>query len=227
MPGDSLDGCPRHATEPALSLAVIRIATPPTRRTPWNPRPPIVIGMPTFIALLRGINVGGHNQIPMGELRSLCEGLGWADVQTYIQSGNVVFRADAAAPALEDALGRAIERGFGLSIPVLVRSAAEWAEYLRGNPFPDASDAEPNLVMLALSKNPPAHTAADELGRRGDRGERVALVGDALWIHFAGGAGRSKLSPAALDRLAGSPVTTRNWRTVLKLAELAGAVDLA
>ncbi|MDP9347718.1 MAG: DUF1697 domain-containing protein [Gemmatimonadota bacterium] len=175
----------------------------------------------TFIALLRGINVSGRNQLPMAELRSLCAGLGWGDVRSYIQSGNLVFGADADPASLEAGLEQAISRRFGLSIPVLVRAAADWPGYVAANPFPDASRTEPNLVMLALSKAAPRPGAVEGLRERAAGGEQVAQVGDALWIHYAGGAGRSKLTPALLDRLAGSPVTTRNWRTVLKLAEIA------
>ena len=76
--------------------------------------------------------------------------------------------------------------------------------------------------MLALCGAPPNEDAVDLLLHRAADGERITRVGDALWIHYAGGAGRSKLSPAILDRAAGSPVTTRNWRTVLKLAEMVG-----
>jgi uncharacterized protein (DUF1697 family) len=177
--------------------------------------------MPTFIALLRGINVSGRNRIPMQELRSLCGSLGWTDVRTYIQSGNVIFRAGAVASVLEDELERTIERELGLSIPVLVRAAADWPVYVQGNPFPDVSDKEPNRVMLTLSKYPPRQTAVDELRERAEDGEQIARVGDALWFYYAGGAGRSKLSPALVDRLGGSSVTARNWRTVLELEELA------
>lgn len=174
----------------------------------------------TSIALLRGINVSGRNKIPMAELRSLCGELGWAAVKSYIQSGNLVFRADDSSEALEATLEGAIERRFGLTIPVIVRPAAEWSAYLSANPFPEASQQEPNLVMLALSKASPRSDAAARLQERATGGERVVLVGDALWIHFADGAARSKLSPTLLDRLVGSPVTTRNWRTVVKLNEL-------
>lgn len=174
----------------------------------------------TRIALLRGINVGGHNKIPMTELRALCAELGWDDVQSYIQSGNLIFRADATPAHLEALLEEAIERRFGLTVPVIIRSAAEWPGYLRGNPFPEISEREPNLVMLALSKSAPPADVAERLQERAADGERVLRVGDAIWIHFAGGAARSKLSPTLVARLAGSPVTMRNWRTVLKLNEL-------
>jgi uncharacterized protein (DUF1697 family) len=174
-----------------------------------------------FIALLRGINVGGHNKIPMRELCMLCADLGWVDVQSYIQSGNLVFRAAAKAAQLETELEQAIERRFGLPIPILVRAAAVWPDYVRDNPFPDASQNEPNLVMLALSKAAPKKDAAEKLQERAVSGERIVQVGDAIWVHYAGGVAKSKLSPALFDRLVGSPVTARNWRTVLKLDEMA------
>jgi uncharacterized protein (DUF1697 family) len=174
----------------------------------------------TFLALLRGINVGGRNRLPMAELRSLCEGLGWEDVRTYIQSGNLVFRAAAPAGRLEADLESGIEHRFGLAIPTMVRAAADWPAYVSGNPFPEASEREPNLVMLALSKAPPGPDAVEKLRGRASGGEHIVRVGDALWIHYAGGAARSRLSPALLDRLVGSPVTTRNWRTVLELDRL-------
>lgn len=176
-----------------------------------------------FIALLRGINVSGRNKIPMRELCSLCIDLGGEDVQTYIQSGNLVFKADTKPAKLETALERAIERQFGLSIPVIVRSAAVWPDYVKDNPFPDASQNEPNLVMLALSKAPPKPDAVEKLQERAVTGERIVQVGDALWIHYAGGVAKSKLSPALFDRLVGSSVTARNWRTVLKLHEMTRA----
>jgi uncharacterized protein (DUF1697 family) len=176
--------------------------------------------MPTFIALLRGINVGGHNKIPMPELRSLCNHFGWDDVQSYIQSGNLVINSESAATDLEAELENAIERRFNLAILVIVRAAADWQDYIASNPFPDASQREPNLVMLALSKSIPKHDALPGLLERAVNGERIAQKGDALWVHFAAGVGKSKLTPVLFDRLVGSPVTMRNWHTVLKLNEL-------
>lgn len=179
--------------------------------------------MPRCVALLRGINVGGKHRVPMPELRAVGEALGLAEVQTYIQSGNLVFMADGRPSALERTLEAAIAERFGLQIPVMVRTAREWRTYLDENPFPKASASAPNLVMLALPKAPLPGGVATALQARAVDGERVQEAGGALWIHFAGGSGRSKLSPAVLDRLAGSPVTTRNWRTVVKLGELLGA----
>lgn len=178
----------------------------------------------TFIALLRGINIGSHNRIAMPDLRTLCEALGWADVRTYIQSGNVVFRAAAAAAELETLLEQAIARRLRLHVPVIVRSASEWSAYAAANPFPDAAQAEPKALMLGFSKATPRADAASTLAARATNGERVALTGDALWIHFANGVARSKLTPALLERLVGSPVTLRNWRTAVELERMAGEV---
>lgn len=175
------------------------------------------------ICLIRGINVGGRNMVPMAELRQVCADLGWADVHTYIQSGNLIFRSASAPRSLEDELERAVERRFGVAASVLVRTAAEWQLYMKNNPYADACRREPNLVMLALSKALPRSEAVSALRSRASSGERVERVGDALWIHYPAGAGRSKLSPGLLDRFVGSPVTTRNWRTVVKLGELAAA----
>lgn len=175
-----------------------------------------------FIALLRGINVGGHNKIPMAELRALSGEMGWQGVQSYIQSGNLVFEAAAKAADLEAELEGAIERRFGLSIGVIVRPASGWPAYVSGNPFLEACETEANLVMLQLSKAPPRKEAVAELQKKAANGERIVQVGDAIWLHYAKGVGSSKLSPTLMDRLVGSTITARNWRTVLKLGEMAG-----
>lgn len=159
----------------------------------------------------------------MAELRSVCGDLGWEDVQTYIQSGNIIARAAGRPAELEAELERAIRSRFGIPAAVVARSTQRWLEYIDENPYPEASRSHPNLVMLALSKAAPVKGAGTALLERATAGEQVAQVDDALWIHYAGGAGRSKLAGGVIDRLVGSPVTTRNWRTVLKLGELAGA----
>ncbi len=156
----------------------------------------------------------------MSDLCQLCAEIGCSDIQSYIQSGNLVFSTLAKPKMVEIELEQAIERRFQLDIPVIVRGSADWPAYVKGNPFPEASSAEPNLVMLALAKTNPKPEAVSELCSRCTGGERIVQVGDALWIHFAGGVARSKISPALLDRLVGSKVTMRNWRTVLKLGEM-------
>jgi uncharacterized protein (DUF1697 family) len=176
--------------------------------------------MDKFVALLRGINVGARTKVVMTELRCLAEELGLAEVQTYIQSGNLIFSAADRAALLEEKLEAAIGARFSLAIPVMVRSASQWPAYVAGNPFPEAAQAEPNRLMLMLPKSQPACGAEAAIQERARDGELVKLVGDALWVHFPGGSGTSKLSPSLIERLAGCPVTSRNWRTVLKLHEM-------
>jgi uncharacterized protein (DUF1697 family) len=172
-----------------------------------------------MVALLRAVNVGGR-KLPMAELRTLCGGLGWSDVATYIQSGNLVFAAPGTPAAIEDALEKAIEREFGLVVPVIVRSRAEWASYPGLNPFPQAAKDEPAKLHLLLSKRPPASDAAKTIQARAGAGERVRQAGDALWFHYPEGAGTSKLTPSLIDRALGSPGTARNFNTVLKLKDM-------
>lgn len=173
-----------------------------------------------YVALLRGINVGGNNMIPMPELRSLCSEIGWTDVATYINSGNVIFSSTAKSANLENAIERSITDRFGHTISVIVRSAAQWPAYIEGNPFAKATAAEPKAVMLALSKSPPKADALTFLRERAVNGEKLERVGDAIWIHYARGVAKSKLAPALFDRFVGSPVTTRNWRSVVTLGEM-------
>lgn len=176
--------------------------------------------MPVHVALLRGINVGGGNKIPMAELRALAEELGWEKPETYIQSGNLVFEAPGSRATLEAALEDGIKQRFALDIPVVVRSAADWPNYVKANPFTEVAEAEPNRLMLLLSKQSPKPDSAKALQERAKDGEQVKKAADALWIYYPNGAGNSKLTPALIDRLAGSPTTARNWRTVLKLGEM-------
>jgi uncharacterized protein (DUF1697 family) len=176
-----------------------------------------------FVALLRGINVGGKNRLPMAQLRAICTEAGCNGVRTHIQSGNIVLASSAAATALEKRLEQAIAQEFHFRIPVLVRSASGWRRYVKNNPFPREAATQGNHVLLCVSKLPPKKTAVAELQQRATQGERVVRKGDALWIHYANGIGRSKLTPALLDRHVGSSVTARNWRTVLKLEEMVRA----
>jgi uncharacterized protein (DUF1697 family) len=177
------------------------------------------------VVLLRGVNVGGRRPVPMAELRQLALDSGFADVATYIQSGNLVLTTAASPAVVEATLERALEARFGFAVDVVARTAAAWARDLEDAPFPDAARARPSHLLLGLAKGPPAPGAAAALAARATLGERVAVRGDAVWVDYAGGVGRSKLDPAALARAVGGPVTARSWTTVLKLAELAGPVS--
>ncbi|MEA3034564.1 MAG: hypothetical protein QOH04_323 [Sphingomonadales bacterium] len=175
--------------------------------------------MTRFVALLRAVNVGGR-ALPMAALRELCTTLGWEDVVTYIQSGNVVFAAAGKAEALETALERAIAERFGLEAPAMVRTAAQWRTLLGANPFAKEAEAEPNRVFVGVPKRPPAAGAADRIAAKATAGERVKEAAGALWFHYPEGVGASRLTPALIDRAAGCAVTARNWRTAVKLGEM-------
>lgn len=176
--------------------------------------------MTRYVALLRGINVGSTRKLPMAELRELCAAEGFADVSTYIQSGNILLSSDRPAPDIEAHLKTRIEQHFGLDVPVIVRTADDWARYAAGSAFPDAEAERPKLLHLCLSVAPPAHDIIEVLTARASGKERIAIKGDALWVDFGESVGHSKLTPALFDRAAGSPVTARNWNTVLALAAM-------
>jgi uncharacterized protein (DUF1697 family) len=167
------------------------------------------------------VNVGGRNAVPMDGLRALCVRLGYGDVRTYVQSGNVVLTGAGKPAAVEARLEAALAKAFGVETAVMVRTATRWAGYL-DCPFAEAAAGEPSRVLLGLSKAPLAKGSVEALRARAGPGEHVDGGGDALWFHYEHGVGRAKLSPALIDRLAGSPVTARNVNTVRKLAELAG-----
>lgn len=176
--------------------------------------------MEKIVLLLRGINVGGHRRLPMAELRAAAVAAGFADIETYIQSGNLVFSAESPAVA-EAVIEALVEQRFGFRVEAIARSARQWAAYAAASPFADADDRA-NIIHLGLSKKAPAATSAEALQARAAHGETVVVAGDAIWIDFHAGVANSKLTPASIDKGVGSTVTLRNWRTVRKLAEMAG-----
>jgi len=178
--------------------------------------------MTRFVALLRGINVGGNKKVPMAELRTLAEGLGFTEVATYLQSGNLVFSSAGKAAKHEAALERALAQHFGFPVETLVRDAKAWSALVAANPLPKLAEKDPAHLLVGLSKKPLRKEVLVELRERAQGAERVELAGGALWLHYAAGVARSKLTPAVLDRAAGSTVTARNWRTVQELARMLG-----
>jgi uncharacterized protein (DUF1697 family) len=172
--------------------------------------------MDRFVALLRGINVGGNRKLPMAELRALAAGLGLEAPRTYVASGNLVFRSSLAGGALEKKLESAIADRFGFAVDVIVRSAAQWRGYCEANPFPKESESTPNFVMLCLGKEKASDAQVEALRARAAEDEKVERTGDAIWIWFGSGAGRSKIGSGPAKAV----VTTRNWRTVLAIDEM-------
>lgn len=172
--------------------------------------------MPTVVALLRGVNVGGR-KLPMAELRELVESLGYDDVRTYIQSGNLLFRA--AKRPRPAALEAAIEERFGLRVDVILRSAANLATVVKRNPFPRAEGSKLHVGFMA--SKPPASVLVAIDGEP-FLPDEFAVVGTELYLHLPDGMGRTKL-PDYLVRRLKVPTTVRNWNTVTKLVELSRA----
>lgn len=180
--------------------------------------------MQTFVALMRGINVGSTRKLPMADLRALCLTAGLKRPETYIQSGNLIVDAEDDADALRRLLEKAVTARFGLTIDVVVRPAAAWRRYVAGNPFAADAGALAKMVHLYLSRDPVKAGAAGELEQRAQSGERIVLAGGALWIDYGvKGVAGTRLSPALIDRACGSPATGRNWNSVLKIHEMIAA----
>ncbi len=185
--------------------------------------------MPTHVALLRGINVGGRNRVAMAALREVVEGLGHTEVATYIQSGNVVFTSEEADSAtLAGALERAIGDRLGVRPRVVVLSREELARVAADNPFPD--EPNPRLVHAVFRNGPlspeelAAVDAAQERARELGSRDEARVVGTTLYLHTPDGFGRSELA-VQLNKAgsAGTAATARNWATVRKLLDMCGS----
>lgn len=177
--------------------------------------------MKTYIALFRGINVGGKNILPMKELVAVLENLGLQDIRAYIQSGNVIFRSKAADTAqLAGKISIAIKKSHGFEPQVLLLDSAALDKAIRGNPYPEAETVPNNLHLNFLSAIPPKPDL-NALEKIRAKTERFHLAGNVLYLHAPDGIGRSKLA-AGMERLLGVPMTGRNWNTVRKLKEMIG-----
>jgi uncharacterized protein (DUF1697 family) len=172
-----------------------------------------------YVALLRGINVGGKTKVPMATLRDVCASAGCEDVVTYIQSGNVVLGSALKAEELRSTLEEAIAAEFGFSPAVMIRTAKEMAAVVDRKPFPDAD--EKTLHVGFLHAAPAA--AKKCLAAIDCHPEQLAVVWREIYLHLPDGMGRANL-PVQMERcLRPTPITVRNWRTVTKLVELSSA----
>ncbi|MES2015401.1 MAG: DUF1697 domain-containing protein [Pseudomonadota bacterium] len=169
--------------------------------------------MPTFVALLRAVNVGGTGKLPMTELKNMCEAAGFTSVRTYIASGNVVFDSRLSETKVKAALEAALLQYAGKPVKVMVRSGAELAQVLAANPF--AHEAPNRTVAIFLDGAPPADTLQTLSGKKD---EEIALGTREIYVHYGEGMGQSKLNIRAA-----AEGTARNINTIAKLAEMASA----
>ena len=183
--------------------------------------------MTVVIALLRGVNVGGHNKISMETLREICASLKLRAPQTYIQSGNVVFGAPGVdLGKLAQRIESAIEKRCGFRPSVILRTAADLRTVIDGNPFVRPSGFDPaKLAVFFLAAAPPPETIS-KVHAINVGSEELRLFGRELYVYFPDGQGRSKLPPV-LDRTLKMPATARNWNTVTRLLAMADELDSA
>ncbi len=179
-------------------------------------------GSERMVALLRAVNVGGRNMVPMKELVGVFSEAGCTEVETYIQSGNVIFRARPPLVArLPGLLAEAIEERFGARTPVVMRTAGELGEVARNNPFLRAG-AEVATLHVAFLADLPSKAAVAALDPARSPPDELTVRGREIYLRFPNGVGRTKLTNQYFDAKLATVSTLRNWRTVLKLVELAG-----
>ncbi len=170
--------------------------------------------MTAFIALLRAVNVGGTGKLPMSELQAMCVDAGFAQVKTYIASGNVVFTSASNEAAIRQALEARLQAYAGKPVGVLVRTAQQMAAVAAANPF---AGGAPNRVVAIFLDSPPAASALTDITHRRD--EELALGTREIYVHYGDGMADSKLQIRAAKT-----GTARNMNTVAKLAAMAAAL---
>jgi uncharacterized protein (DUF1697 family) len=176
--------------------------------------------VPSYVCLLRGVNVSGRRRVDMKSLRELFVGLGHRDVTTYVQSGNVVFTGRKASPAtLARTIEKQIANDLDVDVTALVRTADELADVAGANPFLDAG-ADPASLHVTFLADKPDGARLDSVDPSGFSPDEFHVRGREIYLRCPNGYGRTKLNNAFWERRAGVAATTRNWKTVTKLREL-------
>jgi uncharacterized protein (DUF1697 family) len=175
-----------------------------------------------FIALLRGINVGGHKPVAMSALKDLLAKLGFDDARSILQSGNLIFRCDPRdSTELENMLEAEAAKRLGLQADFLIRNAKQWKEIVARNPFRKEAEADPGHLLVMFLKSAPVPTAVKAAHDAIVGRETIRADGRQIYIVYPDGIGRSRLTNVLLEKKLGTRGTARNWNTVLKLAALA------
>jgi uncharacterized protein (DUF1697 family) len=176
--------------------------------------------MPTYVILLRAVNVGGYGKLSMSDFRKTLSSLGFKNVETYIQSGNAVVDANAPAVEVGRSIAKALQKLTGTPVDVIIRTHDELDKLIQTNPFA-AEAADGTRVHVSFLSGPAASTARAALDgiveRCPNRRDRYHLAGDHIYFHFPDGAADTKFTGKALEKAIGATGTGRNWNTVLKL----------
>ncbi len=178
--------------------------------------------MSRYIVLLRGINVGTGRKVPMADLKKLCESLGLLQVQSYIQSGNLVFELPnpEPIPELEIRLQKAFSETFDFEIPVLIRTSEEWAASIAQNPFLKEENVDIERLHLTCLKELPSPELLERIKSFQYLPDRYEIMGRDVFIFCAAGYGTSKLVNSFFESKLKTSATTRNWKTVMQLNEM-------
>jgi uncharacterized protein (DUF1697 family) len=178
--------------------------------------------MPNYVALLRSVNVAGHGRLSMAELTESFATLGYEDVSTYIQTGNVLFRSPARSmPTLAKAIGHQLELDFGSAPAVILRRTADLARVVGASPFP-AQGADPGRHHVTFLAEKPSRERLAAFSAPDSGRDELVIIGQEIYVHTPDGYATTKLTGSLLERRLGVLSTTRNWNTVTKLNALAG-----
>ncbi len=173
--------------------------------------------MTVFAALLRGVNVSGKNKIKMAELREALNNAGLKNVETYIQSGNVIFESAKTSRSLEKIVANAIKQEFGYDVPVMVRDKSFLHGIVKKNPF---KNLEVAFLSATILDSPPAKKEVDAIKDLDFGDERFAVKRDVVYLYLPNGSARTKLTNNFLEKKLSTKATSRNWRTIGKLIEM-------
>lgn len=184
--------------------------------------------MPVVISMLRGVNIGPYNRCRMDALRALYESLGFEDVQTLLQSGNVFFRTEKKnLPALARQIEEAVEKKLGFKTEALLRTTAELKDVLARNPFAERKNLDPaKFLVLFVESEPTAKARAKVLAIKAEP-EELKISGREVYIYYANGLARPKIPWVQIVKILETSGTGRNWNTVTKLMEMAEKLDAA
>lgn len=179
--------------------------------------------MQTYISILRGINVSGHRQIKMEVLKALYAACGYNSIVTYIQSGNVIFKAveEASAEEVAATIEQAVNQSFGFEVPVIVRTLYEMEQVIASNPFIAQKDIDAEKLHVTFLKQPPAPQNIEKLAGIDYAPDVFTFTETGIYLYCPGGYGNTKLSNTFFENKLKVTATTRNWKTVNELVDLA------
>jgi len=177
--------------------------------------------MPAYVAMLRGINVSGHKSIKMEDLRAMCGDLGFRDVETYVQIGNIVLQSSLENPTIiSKRIGAKIIESFGFEVPVIIRTSKEMRNVISNNPFLKENGIDSSKLHITFLSEIVPKTSLEKLAEPPTSPDRFHPAPREIYIYCPSGYGKTKLSNDAIEKALSVTATTRNWKTTNKLLEM-------